>query len=104
MLDNMVKVDSATGAVDVSMLREAMALINAHNAKHSNARDRTRPVDCTALGSEAARARVETEASGNVTVETVATIAQTAVDFISSGSLTHSAIALDISLKIVTGH
>jgi nicotinate-nucleotide pyrophosphorylase len=28
MLDNMVKVDAATGAVDTSMLRAALALIN----------------------------------------------------------------------------
>ncbi len=42
----------------------------------------------------------ETEASGNVTLETVPAIAATGVDFISSGALTHSVRALDISLKI----
>ncbi len=40
------------------------------------------------------------EASGNVTLETVRAIAETGVDFISSGSLTHSAPAADISMKI----
>jgi nicotinate-nucleotide pyrophosphorylase (carboxylating) len=40
------------------------------------------------------------EASGNVTLETVRSIADTGVDFISSGSLTHSAPAADISMKI----
>ncbi len=40
------------------------------------------------------------EASGNVTLETVRPIAETGVDFISSGSLTHSAPAADISMKI----
>lgn len=40
------------------------------------------------------------EASGNVTLETVRAIAGTGVDFISSGSLTHSAPAADISMKI----
>jgi nicotinate-nucleotide pyrophosphorylase (carboxylating) len=40
------------------------------------------------------------EASGNVTHETVREIAETGVDLISSGSLTHSAPAADISMKI----
>jgi len=44
--------------------------------------------------------RVLVEASGNVTLETIGPIARTGVDFISSGSLTHSAPAADISMKI----
>ena len=44
--------------------------------------------------------RVDTEASGNVTLATVKEIAQTGVTFISCGALTHSVAALDISLKI----
>jgi len=40
------------------------------------------------------------EASGNVTFETIREIGETGVDFISSGSLTHSAPAADISMKI----
>lgn len=44
--------------------------------------------------------RVPLEASGNVTLETVAAIAQTGVDFISSGALTHSVRALDVSLEL----
>ena len=35
-----------------------------------------------------------------MTLETVAGIAATGVDFISSGALTHSVRALDVSLKI----
>ena len=46
--------------------------------------------------------RVETEASGNVTLETVHAIGQTGVTFISSGALTHSVTALDISLNVET--
>ena len=42
--------------------------------------------------------RAELEASGNVSLETVREIAETGVDFISVGALTHSAPALDISL------
>jgi nicotinate-nucleotide pyrophosphorylase (carboxylating) len=44
--------------------------------------------------------RVLVEASGNVTLDNVKPIAETGVDFISSGSLTHSAPAADISMKI----
>lgn len=43
---------------------------------------------------------VETEASGNVTLETIGGIGATGVTFISSGQLTHSVVALDISLNI----
>ena len=39
------------------------------------------------------------EASGGVNLTTVAGIAQTGVDFISVGALTHSAVALDLSLE-----
>ncbi len=44
--------------------------------------------------------KVELEASGNVTLDNVADIARTGVDFISVGALTHSVHALDISLEI----
>lgn len=44
--------------------------------------------------------RVPLEASGNVTLETVSNIAATGVDCISVGSLTHSAEALDLSMKV----
>jgi nicotinate-nucleotide pyrophosphorylase (carboxylating) len=49
---------------------------------------------------EIAAGRVPLEASGNVTLETVNAIAATGVDFISSGALTHSVKALDISLTL----
>jgi nicotinate-nucleotide pyrophosphorylase (carboxylating) len=44
--------------------------------------------------------RVRLEASGGVTLETVRAIAETGVDFISVGALTHSARALDVSLEV----
>jgi len=47
------------------------------------------------------KGRVLIEASGNVTLENIKDIAETGVDFISAGALTHSAPAADISLKIV---
>lgn len=74
MLDNMV-VPLPDGDVDVTMLEAAVRLI---------------------------AGRFDTEASGNVTLETVHKIGQTGVTYISSGALTHSVKALDISLKIDT--
>ncbi len=74
LLDNMARAD-AYGNLDVSMLRTAVQLV---------------------------AGRYRTEASGNVTLETVAQIAATGVDFISVGSLTHSVKALDISFEIET--
>lgn len=43
--------------------------------------------------------RALTEASGNITVEKVKKVSETGVDLISSGSLTHSVKAMDISLR-----
>lgn len=43
---------------------------------------------------------VETEASGGVTLDTVADVARTGVDRISVGAITHSARALDISMEV----
>ncbi|WP_456425923.1 carboxylating nicotinate-nucleotide diphosphorylase [Rhodocaloribacter sp.] len=72
LLDNMTR-RTTGGALDVSMLREAVALVGG---------------------------RFETEASGNVTLATAPAIAATGVDYISAGALTHSVTALDLSLKI----
>jgi nicotinate-nucleotide pyrophosphorylase (carboxylating) len=44
--------------------------------------------------------RPETEASGGITLETIRHYAETGVDFISVGALTHSAPALDLSLRL----
>ena len=44
--------------------------------------------------------RAELEASGGVTLDTVRAIAETGVDYISVGALTHSATALDLSLEL----
>ncbi|KAI5069193.1 hypothetical protein GOP47_0015494 [Adiantum capillus-veneris] len=74
MLDNMV-VPLPNGDVDVSMLKQAVELVDG---------------------------QLETEASGNVTLVTVNKIGATGVTFISSGALTHSVKALDISLNVDT--
>lgn len=48
---------------------------------------------------DAAKSKVQLEASGGVNLTTIADIAKTGVDFISVGALTHSAVALDLSLE-----
>ncbi len=45
--------------------------------------------------------RILLEASGGVRLETLREIAETGVDFVSVGALTHSALALDISLEFL---
>ena len=45
--------------------------------------------------------RFETEASGGITLFNVRKYAQTGVNFVSAGSLTHSSQPLDLSLKII---
>ena len=47
--------------------------------------------------------RAVLEASGNVTEKTIAAIAATGVDLISSGAITHSAKCLDVALDLVSG-
>jgi nicotinate-nucleotide pyrophosphorylase (carboxylating) len=53
-----------------------------------------RAVECTA-------GELVTEASGGVTLESVGAIAETGVDYISSGFITHSAPQLDVALDVV---
>jgi nicotinate-nucleotide pyrophosphorylase (carboxylating) len=48
-----------------------------------------------------AAGRMQLEASGGITLETVPEIAATGVDFISVGALTHSARAIDFSLELL---
>lgn len=75
LLDNMVS-RGADGAVDTTLLVEAV---------------------------ERVAGRFRTEASGNVSLETVGAIARTGVWAVSSGALTHSVTALDISLEVNLG-
>jgi nicotinate-nucleotide pyrophosphorylase (carboxylating) len=49
---------------------------------------------------ELADGRAELEASGGITLETIRSVAETGVDYISIGALTHSAPALDVSLLL----
>src|SRR5512143_2797272 len=58
------------------------------------------PLDMIREAVKLINGQVLVEASGNVTFETIREIGETGVDFISSGSLTHSSPAADISMKI----
>ncbi|MFN3396236.1 MAG: carboxylating nicotinate-nucleotide diphosphorylase [Thermodesulfovibrionales bacterium] len=51
-----------------------------------------------------AKGKVILEASGNINLNNVRAVAETGVDLISVGAITHSAPAVDISMKIVSGH
>jgi nicotinate-nucleotide pyrophosphorylase (carboxylating) len=43
--------------------------------------------------------KVETEASGGITLDTIVDFARTGVDFISAGAIIHHAVSMDLSLK-----
>jgi nicotinate-nucleotide pyrophosphorylase (carboxylating) len=46
--------------------------------------------------------RAELEASGGVTLETIRAVAETGVDVVSVGALTHSARSLDVSMEVLS--
>jgi nicotinate-nucleotide pyrophosphorylase (carboxylating) len=47
------------------------------------------------------RGRAKVEASGNISLDNIREVARTGVDFISSGRLTHSVAAVDLSLEFL---
>ena len=51
-------------------------------------------------GVDICRGRAMTEASGGITIDNVREVAEAGVDLLSSGSITHSTKALDISLEV----
>lgn len=57
-------------------------------------------LDSTRHAVQMVQGRAKIEASGKVTLDNVRQIAETGVDFISVGALTHSVKALDISLEV----
>ena len=52
------------------------------------------------VGVKLARKYYQTEASGNISIKTVKSIASTGIDRISVGSITHSAPAIDFKLEL----
>ena len=59
------------------------------------------PPEMMAEAVKMTRGRAKLEASGNVSLETIRKIAETGVDFISIGALTHSAKVFDVSLDFI---
>ncbi len=80
---------TSLGQIDAALAGGADAIL-LDNMSNDEMREAVRRIGGRAL----------TECSGNVTLETVRERAETGVDLISSGALTHSAKALDLSLEI----
>lgn len=80
---------------DLAELEEALAL-----APDFILLDNMSPAEMRAAVERTA-GRVPLEASGGITLETIRAVAETGVDRISIGALTHSVTALDISLRVV---
>jgi nicotinate-nucleotide pyrophosphorylase (carboxylating) len=57
-------------------------------------------VDQVRIAVEFVSGRVELEVSGNITLDTVRSYAETGVDYISAGVITHSAPAADINMRV----
>ena len=83
--------------VEVESLEEAQQALDA--GAHILLLDNMTPDDMRQIV-EMARGRALTEASGGIDLETVRPVAESGVDFISSGALTHSTRALDISMEL----
>ena len=58
-------------------------------------------VEQMTIAVQIAKGKAFTEASGGITLETVRAVAATGVDIISVGALTHSVLALDISMDML---
>ncbi len=79
---------------DLTELEEALSLgVEVIMLDNMSNEDMSKAVEITA-------GRALLEASGNVTAENIRAIAETGVDIISLGALTHSVKAFDISMKI----
>ena len=89
---HMVKIEVETR--DLAEVREALAagadIIMLDNMSNEMMREAVKLI----VG------RAKTEASGGITLETIAEVAKTGVDIISLGALTHSVKAFDISMKM----
>jgi nicotinate-nucleotide pyrophosphorylase (carboxylating) len=72
-------------------VREWVAIVDEWSTAHPADHGRVR---------KGARRWPEIEVSGGITLDTVRAYAETGVDYLSVGALTHSAVALDLSLEI----
>lgn len=91
-LGHMVKIEVETRNLDE--VREAVAagadIIMLDNMTNDMMREAVTIID----------GKAKTEASGGITLETIAEVAKTGVDIISLGALTHSVQAFDISMRM----
>ncbi|HYF03297.1 MAG TPA: carboxylating nicotinate-nucleotide diphosphorylase [Patescibacteria group bacterium] len=78
---------------DLETVKEALACEGVHRIMFDNFTP-----ELMKEAVELVNGKVETEASGGITLENVRAYAETGVDFISIGALTHSVKALDISM------
>ncbi|OGE82065.1 MAG: nicotinate-nucleotide diphosphorylase (carboxylating) [Candidatus Delongbacteria bacterium GWF2_40_14] len=92
--DNKLKAKIEVEIKNITEFKEALALevdwIMLDNMKTDEIKK------CVSLN----KGKKKLEVSGNVTLDTVRKLAETGVDYISSGSLTHSVKALDLSLLV----
>ena len=82
-----ILIDNQTPAVVADYVTQVDAWCAAHPGDHGRVR-------------EGARRWPEIEVSGGINLDTVRAYAETGVDYLSVGALTHSAPALDLSLEI----
>lgn len=92
-LGHMVKIEVETRNLDEveQALQAGAEIIMLDNMTLEQMREAVRMAD----------GRAQIEASGGITLETLRTVAETGVDIISIGALTHSVQAFDISMKLV---
>ena len=83
-----VEVDNLKQLKDIMGLKFNTVLFDNMNIKNLKA------------GVEIAKKYYETEASGNINLNSVKSVARTGVDRISVGSITHSTAAIDLKLEI----
>lgn len=81
-------------------IHETLACLDAGLAVHTVMFDNFTP-DLVRQGVEIVGNRLHTEASGGITLDNIRSYAETGINTISVGALTHSAPALDISMKFV---
>ena len=83
--------------IEVRNLDELQTVLN-HGGVHRIMFDNFTP-ELTREAVKMVAGRYETESSGGITKETLRSYAETGVDFISVGALTHSVSSLDLSFK-----
>jgi nicotinate-nucleotide pyrophosphorylase (carboxylating) len=85
-----IEVEVRTVSEALEAVEAAADIIMLDNMSHEDMREAVKSINGRAL----------IEASGGITLDNVRAVAETGVDFISIGALTHSARALDINLEL----